>query len=175
MSDYVPIENASEYSVYLAGGWFNSIQMDRMTKMYQFLIDCGFEVHSPFYTGIVVTKDNDSPGVRDEAFWWNVDKVIESDIIVAMIDDYDAGTMIEMGMRFGVEQGVAMAITEDGYLPAPHIISYSDVTGRGLNLMLQRISWAFANGFDELYAQLSRNVKGDFPLDTLPYEKGDVI
>jgi len=173
MSDYVPIEGSDEYSIYLAGGWFTDTQMECMTKVYQFLVSCGFEVNSPFYTGIVVTKDNDSPQIRDDAFWWNVDKVIDSDIVVAVIDDFDAGTMIEMGMRFGVEQGIAVG--EDGYVPAPHIISYSDVLGRGLNLMLQRISWAFANGLDELYEQLSRNIKGEAPLDVLPYEKGDVV
>jgi len=168
MDEYSKIENAEDFVVYLASGWFNDQQMECMTRLYNFLLDCSFTVHSPYYSGIVVNKDNDSPEIREKAYSWNLDHIDIADIVVAVIDDYDAGTMFEIGYAVRVSE-------EDTLNDNPYIITYSDVSGRGLNLMLQQSSDAFANGMDELYEQLKRYVNAEPPLDTLPYKKGDVI
>lgn len=168
MKKYNKIEESENISVYLAAGWFNEQQMECMTKIYNLLVDCGFNVGSPYYNGIVVNKDNDSPEIREKAYNWNLDYIDIADIVVAVIDDYDAGTMFEIGYAVRVSE-------EDTLNDNPYIITYSDVSGRGLNLMLQQSSDAFANGLDELYEQLKRYVLGEPPLDTLPYKKGDVI
>lgn len=168
MDEYSKIENAEDFVVYLASGWFNDQQMECMTRLYNFLLDCSFTVHSPYYSGIVVNKDNDSPEIRDMAYEWNLDAIQKSTIVLAVVDDWDPGTVFEMGYAVGMQEW-------DELNGLPDIISYSDVTGRGLNLMLQKASYAFANGMDELYEQLKRYVNAEPPLDTLPYKKGDVI
>ncbi len=168
VSNYVSIENANEFSVYLASGWFNESQMECMTRLYNFLIELGFIVNSPYYNGIAVNKENDSPEIRERAYQWNLDAIEMSDIVLTVIDDFDPGVIFEMGYAAGVS-------SMDHLNSLPEIISYSDVTGRGLNLMLQKASWAFANRLDELHEQLRRFVEGENPLNTLPYEKGDVV
>lgn len=168
MKKYANLENAGDISVYLAAGWFTQSQMATMTKLYNFLKDCGFVVLSPYYNGIVVNKENDSPEIRDSAYNWNLDSICDSDLVIAVIDDYDPGTMFEIG--YATKSGEV-----DELNGLPNIISYSDVEGRGLNLMLQKSSYAFANGIDQLYEQLRLYILGEPAVDNLPYVKGDVI
>ena len=120
-----------------------------------------FKIFAPYYDGLVVTQENDSSEIREKTYNLNIKSINECNLVLAVIDDFDPGTIFEMGYA-----------SSD---PSIDIISYSDVSGRGLNLMLQQASWGFANGEMQLREQLRRYKMGESPAEFLKWEKGDVI
>lgn len=153
-------------NVYLASGWFNQDQMESMNIVRGMLIVMGFNVYAPYYDGIVLSKENDSLELRKNVFTENVSKVLSSDLVVAIIDDFEPGTMVEVGVRICADFSLNRKKS---------IIAYSNVPGRGLNVMLQQACYGFANGVEQLREQLSRFSFGLDPCDFLAFKKGDVV
>lgn len=145
--------------IYLASGWFNPEQKELMDKVRSVLINMGFDVFAPFYDGIVLTKENDSPEMRKKVFDIDIGSIDSCNLVVAIIDDFDPGTIFEMGYA------------HKGNIP---ILAYSDVSGRGLNVMLQMAVWGFANGEDQLIKQLEKFKLGEQSHNFLKWVKGDV-
>ena len=142
---------------YLASGWFNENQMRVMNKVRDIILEFSqISLFSPYYDGVVLNAKEDSPEMRRKVFEIDVMGVVKSDLVIAIIDDFDVGAMIECGIAIGA--GIP-------------IIAYSDVSGRGLNVMLQQGAY-FANGIDELREQLIRFSIGQ-SLKELPFVKGD--
>lgn len=146
--------------VYLASPWFNSKQKEVMDKVRNILIDMKFNIFAPFYDGVVLTKDNDSPEMRQKVFDIDIGSIDNCKLVVAVIDDFDPGTIFEMGYAC------------KGKVP---IIAYSDVSGRGLNVMLQQACIGFANGKQQLRIQLEHFLNKELLEDFLTFVKGDVI
>ena len=138
--------NERRLNVYLASGWFTPMQKEVMDKVRNVLLEfSSFNVFAPFYEGVVLDKSNDSQKKRAEVFKVNTDAIIECDLMVAVIDDFDPGTIFEMGVAWGI-----------GDCMWPAIVAYSDVPGRGLNVMLAQACVGFANGADMLREKLKR-------------------
>lgn len=171
--NFIPIRGAENFKIYLASGWFSQEQSRTMSKLNQFLRICGLDVHAPYYDGVVLNKSNDNESLRIKAFERNLYEIEQSNILVVVVDDFEPGTMFEMGEFFGFLRGISLAgLSAEG---RRGIIAYSDVAGRGLNLMLQQASWGFANGTLQLYKQLNNFVKGEGTNNFVSFDKGDVF
>ncbi len=146
--------------VYLAAPWFTPKQKDSMDKVREVLLRKDVKVFSPYYDGTVLDKNNDSPEMRTKVFNINIGSIDKCDFVVAIIDDFDPGTIFEIGYAC------------KGKIP---IICYSDVPGRGLNLMLQQASIGFSNGEKQLAIQIDHFLNRELLENFLTFKKGDVI
>lgn len=154
-------------TVYLASGWFSEEQKRKMDEVRNLLLDMNFEVFAPFYDGVVLDSKNDSLENRKSIFESNVTCIKNFDLVVAIIDEYDPGTVFEIGYA-------KCSYDIGGILGKPKIISYSDIPGRTLNVMLAQSCWGFANGIEQLKEQLARFRIGIEPKDFLVFEKGNI-
>jgi nucleoside 2-deoxyribosyltransferase len=130
--------------IYLASPFFNPVQIEARDKVCNALREWGHEVASPeelskdIWNGrkpSECTKEE-----RFKVFSGNLLAIDESDLVVAIIDNWDVGTCWEMGFSYAMETPV---------------VAYSDVPKRGLNLMISSSCIGFANGIDNLKAGLN--------------------
>lgn len=147
---------------YLASGWFTEEQKRVMDKVRNVVMEFPeIELFSPYYDGIVLSRDGDTEELRKKVYDVDVASIAFCDLVVAVIDDFEPGTVFEMGAA-----GILCWLNDEGWsigggIKAPRIIAYSDVDGRGLNVMLQQASWGFANGEQELRSAIERFLKND--------------
>lgn len=123
--------------VYLAGPFFNPTQLalvqdiERCIKSFH-----GLELYSPRQDGIVLQdlSPEDRKAVVRKVFQTNVDEIEKADLILAIIDGRDTGTIWEMGYAFGKGKST---------------ITYSD-EGYGVNVMLAGCTLAHVKGKQHL-------------------------
>lgn len=123
--------------IYLASGWFTKDQKKSMGDVHKLLGEMGVSHYAPFWDGIVLQKES-LPEHRRQAFVLDLGELHYCKLMVAVTDDFDPGTIWEMGQFF----------------PKP-IIAYTSVPHRGINIMLSESVIAFANGVEELKNVLS--------------------
>ena len=129
---------------YLAGPFFNETQVN-LIKFLEALKSEMMPIYSPMSDGFVLKPDA-SNEEREEVFTSNTDAIDHSHFMLAVIDDFDPGTIWEMGYAFG--KGVP-------------ILAYSDVPGRGLNVMLAGSSeLGFVNGKEAIAGIFSQLAQG---------------
>lgn len=169
-------------SAYLASGWFSPQQKTTMDKVRNIILDFKeIKLFSPFYDGIVLDKNNDSPEKRKEVFDIDIGTIAFSDLVVVVIDDFEPGTIFEMGAAAIIgwmfdKSMMSEFLTGTAKLRnIPRVLAYSDVSGRGLNVMLQQSVWGFANGEKELRDQLNRFICGERAFDYLGFTHGDFV
>jgi len=119
--------------VYLAGPFFNDTQLNVVEKVKKILESLNIKYYSPkdemrYFKG-------DPPEKAKKCFDLNIVAMNDCDFMLAIIDDFDPGTMFEMGYMCCQNK---------------RILAYSDIPGRGLNLMLSQSCVGFANGLREL-------------------------
>jgi len=143
-------------TIYLASGWFTPSQMAVMNKVRNAILQLvEYKLFAPFYDGVVLDKENDSPEMRQIVFELDVMKVINCDLVVVVIDDFDPGAIFEMGLACGFKKGWNAFQTERSIMRVhPWILAYSDVPHRGLNVMLAQSCIGFVNGIEELMNKL---------------------
>lgn len=128
---------------YLAGPFFNEEQVE-LIQFIEGLASDRQPIFSPMSDGFVLKPDA-SMEDRNEIFQSNVDAIQTAGFMLVVIDDFDPGTIWEMGFAYA-----------DG-LP---ILAYSDVPGRGLNVMLAGAAkLGFINGranLKAIFAQLAQ-------------------
>ena len=121
---------------YLAGPFFNETQVN-LIKFMESLKCKEMLIFSPMTDGFVLKPDASAKD-REEIFSSNTDAIDEAEFVLAIIDDFDPGTIWEMGYAYGL--GIP-------------ILAYSDVPGRGLNVMLAGSSeLGFVNGREDITA-----------------------
>ena len=165
---------------YLASGWFNENQMRIMNKIRDIILEFPeINLFSPYYDGIVLTKDNDSPEMRRKVFDLDIGTIAFCDLLVAAIDDFEPGTMVELGaaalLCWLIDNKYKLSYKSEFLYNVPQIIAYTNVSGRGLNVMLQQATWGFANGEEQLREQLRRFVNKEKPIDYLSFKRGDFV
>ena len=130
--------------VYFASPWFNPDQAEREERVKGRLRELGFDVWSP--------KENSSlspitdPVIREKIFLANVEHIKSCDIIFAITDGKDMGTIWEAGYAYGLnERNLAV-----GYDPIK-IVYYCETLGNGqFNLMLAQSGDIVITKFDDL-------------------------
>jgi nucleoside 2-deoxyribosyltransferase len=128
---------------YLAAPFFKPHEKALVEMMEQEIEAAGFELLSPRRSGVLLDM---SPAHRAESarkiFEQNVRDIEDCDVMVAVIDDRDPGTMWEMGFCHGLGMRQIFTYTEHDY--AINIMLKGCVTGhaRGqleLGIMLRAI------------------------------------
>lgn len=113
----------------------------------------GQTIYSPRNDGLVL-KTTATDQERSQVFAENVRAILAARFVLAVIDDFDPGVIFEVGFAYG--QGVP-------------ILAYSDVPGRGLNVMLAGAAdLGFVNGRPELAALFARFTGGVYIDDVAP-------
>ena len=141
------------YDVYLAAPFFNDKQRD-VCKFIESLENSSQLVYSPRRDGGMLEPDS-TIYERNRIFKSNTAAINASAWILVVVDDYDAGVLWEMG--YAHAQGVPT-------------LTYSDVPGRGLNVMLAGSSGlGFVNGrldLQYLFKRLYLDGSKAFPRNT---------
>jgi nucleoside 2-deoxyribosyltransferase len=86
--------------VYIASPIFTPVQLDAVGEVVAVLEDAGYITYSPSRDGVMLAP-TDPPGKRDEVFFSNVVAIKQSDLLVAILDVKDTGTIWELGMATG--------------------------------------------------------------------------
>ena len=119
---------------YLAGPFFNSDQVRVLEAVENAAKRYSLEYFSPRLECYC------PPGApieqRQKTFRMNCEGISKSDFILARIDDFDPGTMWELGYAYAIRK--------------PLIYCYTTVEGRGLILMLAQSSDGFIQGLQSL-------------------------
>lgn len=101
--------------IYLASGWFNENQERRVAKAEKVLREIGFNVWSPREHQLDGLTYNSQPW-RDAVFANDCINVKEADIIFAIYDEEDAGTMMEIGMAYALGKDIYIFHEGEGYV-----------------------------------------------------------
>lgn len=146
-------------SIYLAGPFFNETQVATIKKLETLLESLGFEVYSPSRDGAKLDISNDSAELRAQTFSDNIKHLSSADIIVAVIDDKDTGTVWEMGCRYGrwLDRYHCLdgSQKDDSRKDVPMIVTYTD-HDYGVNLMLTESIACHCKGEAELQVYLQK-------------------
>jgi nucleoside 2-deoxyribosyltransferase len=120
--------------IYLAAGFFNDSQKD-LCSYIESKEGENVPIYSPRIDGGVLKPDAE-PNQIKEVFDSNKISIETARMVLAVIDDYDPGVIWEMGFA---------------HAKRIRILGYSDIEGRGLNVMLAgSCNLGFINGRDRL-------------------------
>lgn len=141
------------WHIYLAAPFFNDEQRDLCTFVEGLSIRAegteGWPIYSPRLDGGVLKPDSND-FERQEVFESNTNAIGNASWVLAVIDNFDAGVLWEMGYAHAVKTPT---------------LGYSDVEGRGLNVMLAgSCDLGFINGREALKEILTRT--SPFPRNT---------
>lgn len=118
--------------IYVASGWFKPGHLEELEKLETILRVKHMKFFSPRL------KSNCPPdadkSIRRNTFFGNVKAINACGLVFARVDDYDPGTVWEMGYAYG---------------RAP-IVAWSLVPDRKLNLMLAEACDGFVNGWVQI-------------------------
>lgn len=135
--------------VYLAAGFFTEQQV-AVCNYVEGFHSTDHPIYSPRLDGGVLKPDSSSLEIA-EVFNSNKVAIDVADWVLAVIDDFDPGVIWEIGYA---------------HARGAKILGYSDVPGRGLNVMLAgACNLGFVNGRDDL-AKVFRRWPAEFPKNT---------
>jgi len=123
----------SKQYVYIAGPFFNDQQLEVIENIKKLLDSLDLSYFSP--KDRLRFNKSDPPEKAAECFKLNVEAMNKADLMIAVIDDFDTGTIFEMGFF--------SCLGKD-------ILAFSNIPGRGLNLMLSQSCIGFSNGMSDL-------------------------
>lgn len=130
--------------VYFASPWFTPEQEEREERLKAKLRSLGFEVHSPKETAVCGAISD--PATRNEIFVGNIFAINEADIVFAVTDGKDMGTIWEAGYAYGVNM-----LNEFCSAKPIKIVYYCETLGDGLfNLMLAQSGDIVITKFEDM-------------------------
>lgn len=148
--------------VYFASPWFNPTQAEREERVKNKLRELGFDVWSP--------KDNNSlspitdPAIREKIFAANIKGMETCEMIFAITDEKDMGTIWESGFVYGMRNEARKVWGKDkDDKSGPIIVYYCETLGNGMfNLMLAQSGDIVITKFEDLdkLPQLIANGEG---------------
>jgi len=124
--------------IYLASPWFNEEQAERQERIYQLLLELGYEVFNPKIESLIDL--NSSQDHMSQTLIGNLRGIENADLVVALVNKpYDSGTVWEAGYAHG---------------RTPVIYYVENLNGKPFNLMLAKTG-KFAGNMDMLAMQLA--------------------
>lgn len=131
--------------IYFASPWFTPEQEEREERLKAKLRSLGFEVWSPKENAVcdpVSTQET-----RQKIFEGNIQAIFEADIIFAVTDGKDMGTIWEAGYAYGYNERQRVV----GYTPKK-IVYYCETLGPNgqFNLMLAQSGDVVVTKFEDL-------------------------
>ena len=116
--------------VYFASPWFTPEQGEREERLKAKLRSLGFDVWSPKEEAIC--GEISDKETRDRIFNGNIDNISNADIVFAITDGKDMGTIWEAGYAYGYNEALKIL-----GVPSIKIVYYCETLGDGkFNLML---------------------------------------
>ena len=135
---------------YLAAPFFNDEQRNLATYI-EGMETIDQPIYSPRKDGYVLSPDATNEQ-RKEIFDSNVMAIVAARFVLCVIDNFDPGVMFELGVA---------------YRAAVPVLAYSDVEGRGLNVMLAgAASLGFINGREDLKS-LFKQLRTDVSIEDI--------
>jgi len=119
--------------IYLASGWWRPGHLADLLQLEGYLKERRYAFFSPRLEG--ECKPDADKATRSQIFQENLAAIRRCNLIFARIDDYDPGTIWEMGF---------------GHCLKKDTVAWSLVEGRGLNLMLAEGCNGFVNGWKNI-------------------------
>lgn len=130
--------------VYFASPWFTPEQEEREERLKAKLRELGFEVHSPKEEAVCGTFSDKE--TRQKIFNGNIFAIQDADIVFAITDGKDMGTIWEAGYAYGWNER-QLAV---GYRPIK-IVYYCETLGDGkFNLMLAQSGDIIITKFEDV-------------------------
>lgn len=131
-----------DMKVYIAAPFFNEEQLSLVKQIESTLDEAEIEYFSPRLGGVIKDMTEEEKKIHmDGIFESNVEMLQWANCVIAVIDDYDAGTMWEMGYFY--HKGL-MNIEEESPIITMTNKKY------GLNIMLRNSVDAHLYGIDDL-------------------------
>lgn len=108
-SQFLHPDDARNIKIYLAGPFFSQAEVSFIGAIYHALKKCGFSIYSPFHEEGLV----DSFQQAHHVFTQNKTAIEESDIVVALLDYEDPGTVWECGYAYSLNKPLFAIHTND--------------------------------------------------------------
>ena len=130
----------------IKGSWTKKEVADELSR----LRSLGFDVHSPKEEAICGAIS--SQETRQAIFQGNINAINDCDIVFAITDGKDMGTIWEAGYAYGLNDGLANAADAYGFNFEPiKIVYYCETLGDGLfNLMLAQSGDIIITKFEDV-------------------------
>jgi nucleoside 2-deoxyribosyltransferase len=120
--------------VYIAAPFFNDEQKLHVKQIEELLATKYYQFYSPMTHGGILEKG--APDQKcNKVFIENIGAIKWADVVVAVVDDFDRGTIWEMGYACALDKKV---------------IAITFVEGRGMNVMLKEGITVFVCGIEKL-------------------------
>lgn len=84
--------------IYLASPFFNDLQIERVEQVRARLMSMNLEVYSPMHDCKFKLSSTPNLSEAKTVFDDNVTNILSADAVVAIVDDYDTGTLFELGL-----------------------------------------------------------------------------
>lgn len=94
-------------SVYIASGWFNQQQLQRVLYVENILRIKRVDYFSPRLHQ-TTTHPEFSPLWREEVFQMNINQIRRRDVMIAIYDEQDPGTMMEIGYAYAIGKPIIL-------------------------------------------------------------------
>lgn len=145
-------------SIYLAGPFFNPKQLELIEKIETLIENCfqsrEYSLYSPRKDCVLknLSKEDKIKNAK-RVYVDNISQIMGCTLMIAVIDDHDAGTMFEIGYLTSIKDGAD--ILSANY---PFLITVSG-SGYGLNVMLQESVDCHVSDLNKLESVLKSLVK----------------
>lgn len=136
--------------VYLAGGWFDEEQEERLYAVYDILKDCDYEVFFPKEEALC--KPDSSIDWRKEVFSGNCNAIKTCSFMVCITDKKDIGTIFEAGYAYSSGVPIIYFAETLGDNPFNLMLAQS-----GIEVVSSREELRELLNSDELYESLTEN------------------
>lgn len=136
--------------VYFASPWFTPEQEEREERLKAKLRSLGFVVHSPKEEAVCGAISD--PETRQRIFQGNIDAINCCNIVFAITDGKDMGTIWEAGYAYGVNAAMKHIADKLNVKSEPiKIVYYCETLGDGLfNLMLAQSGDIIITKFEDV-------------------------
>lgn len=127
-------------SVYIAGPFFNETQLEFIKSIECVCIEREISYFSPRTYGVLIdlTPEERIAATKD-IYDMNIKKIKDCNVMVAVIDDFDTGTVFEMGYATSLKH----------LFPSRRVISITN-NNYGMNVMLRESVDAHLRGLENL-------------------------
>lgn len=125
--------------LYLAGPFFTPTQIEVRDMVKDISVTLGFDVFSPGHDNLLTDESTQDDLVK--GFKHNIAEIENCDLMVAIGNDYDTGTMVEIGYAYAKK------------IPVVYLNTSND--GKKRNLMIAGISLMSATTYERLAEILS--------------------
>ena len=153
--------------VYFTSPFFNPEQVERERRLVNMLRQQGFEVYAPSESCIL--KPDASQAERDQVFQDNINHLKSADVIFAVTDGKDIGTIWEAGFAYGYYEALKDAMKVKApchHFTRKYLAYYCETLGdHAFNVMLAKSAdYVFTKQEDaEKLAEMIKNgVKQDY-------------